>query len=157
MLRLYKFFWIVSIVLFLAVLLLVYAFLMDRANPIMAEWGIHTEMEARRWFFYSSLGFFLLVNIILYVLHRILKKSNRHQPDLHRWKVNQEVSLWLLGLAGAVNFSLMAAMGFFGILNNAEDLNLNDYTVLVYLAPAIILLMLIILPLRISRLRQNAA
>jgi heme/copper-type cytochrome/quinol oxidase subunit 2 len=157
MLKLYKFLWISSILLFLTVLLLVYAFLIDRANVQMQNWGIRSEEELRSWFFYVSMGVFLLTNIVLYLLYNTLKRNNRHQPDLTKWRMNTEISTWLLGLAGAINLFYISVMGFFGLLNNSEDLNLNDYTLLLYLGPLAILLLLVLLPLRLSKLRKVGA
>lgn len=154
--RLYKFFWGSSILLFLAVLLLVYSFLMERTSPELQQWGIESESQLRQWFFWGSLLVFLLVNIVLFVLHKTILRANKHQPDLTKWRINKEIALWLLGLTASINIFLVTAMGFIGIMNNAEDLRLNDYTVMIYVGPAIMILMFVVLSMRLHKLKNLA-
>lgn len=139
--RLLKFFWLVSLFIYLGGLLWIYSFLPDRVGFHVNMYGMPDEFIERSSFFYSSLFIFLLSNALLYALHKLLMVTRRTAQTERALLLRQDLAGWLLGFAGALNLFFVMAMLFFGLFNSRENFDVNDYALLVYGGPLLLALM----------------
>lgn len=126
MLRVVNFLKFLSILLFLGVLLLVYAYL-----PVMVNLSPgHGDLELRKEvFFYCSVGFFVAVNICLLFVQQ---RTEPAIPEL-------SAKAWARGAAFAVNICVALLIGFIGALNNTNHLDLAGFAYLNYLGIFVVL------------------
>jgi len=116
-----------STVLFIAILLLVYAYLPIQVDLNLEEIGsVHKQR-----FFYYSLVAFVVINLLLRVILNMGFKN-----------VNDLVGAWLMGLIFVLNFYLTLIIGFIGVLNNATHISPSNYAYLNFLGPIFIVIWL---------------
>jgi hypothetical protein len=147
--RIIKFIWLLSVVVFLAMLLWVYAYLPNRVG-VMADYeGIADTFVSKGNFFYLALGLFLLVNGALFVMRRLLVPGDFSTPktpaSVARAGLRADLADWMLGFAAALNFFFILAMSYLSVFNNPESGNVNFYGVLVGAGPVLVALMLLVL------------
>jgi len=117
-----------SILLFAAVLLLVYAYLPIEVKLNLEEIGsIHKQN-----FFYYSIGIFLLANLILRLIINL---------GLRSWTGLKKAWLSLLIFCINVYFSLL--VGFIGVLNNSTHISPESYSYLTNIGPVVLLFWLV--------------
>lgn len=143
--RFIKFFWLVSLMIFFAALLLVYAFLPDRVAVHANDAGMPDEFVAREWFFYFSLIGFVGANVLLYILRKLLLLTRRTVGTERELQLREDLAGWLLGLAGTINFFFILVMFFFGIFNNSEGFSTGHFALLVYTGPLLLVLIFALL------------
>ena len=148
--RMVKFIWLVSIFLFLATLLWVYAYLPAQVGVMANYEGLADTFVAKGTFFYLSIGIFLLVNGILFIMRRMLspasQSSYRRSAALNpKDGLRADLADWMLGFAAVLNFFLILGMYFLSVFNNPEGVELSYYGVLVFAGPTLIVLMLLLL------------
>lgn len=121
---------VISAFVFLAVLLFVYSLLpvMTSLVPDDASWSVHRE-----YFFYGALIFFLVLNIFLIALERMIR------PLISR----EQVRAWVKGLAVVLNFYLACMIGSVGVLNNANDFQPGSYGYLNYIGPVLVVMWIV--------------
>ncbi len=139
--RLLKFFWLVSLVLYLVGLLLIYAFLPDRVGIQANEYGMPYEFVTREAFFYFSLITVIFANGLLYALNRLLLITRRSAQTDQSFALRTDLAAWLLGFAAALNIFFVFAMAFFGLFNSTENYDTNRFLLLVYGGPLLMALM----------------
>ncbi len=117
-----------SIVLFLIILGLVYAFL-----PITVQLTEETNQLTvhKSSFFYYTIAFFLVVNLFVTLMTAILK------PLLMR-KGGDELTAWFNSLSFVINIYFTLLVGFVGVLNNQTHVSISSYAYLNYLGPLIL-------------------
>ncbi len=120
-----------SIVLFLGILGLSYAYLPVKTAVLPDSRDILID---RGTFFYMAAGFFTFVNIIFSYLSRTLWKKMSAGPS---------VQAWLLLLTPVVNIYLAMLVGFVAVLNNPIDIPPASYSYLNYLGPILIMAWLV--------------
>ncbi|MFT6867910.1 MAG: hypothetical protein ACJA08_002757 [Cyclobacteriaceae bacterium] len=116
---------VISAFVFLVTLLFVYSFLpvMVTLNPEDASWAAH-----KGHFFYGILAGFILLNIFLLILERMLNGLIQ----------NEEIRAWIKGLAFVLNLYLSFIVGYVGVMNNSVHFQNGSYGYLNYLGPIII-------------------
>ena len=130
MLKAVNFVRLLSIAIFLGTLSIVYAYL----DPVVS-FSIETDMPTmhRTYFFYLSSFIFLVINIVLWFLIKILSP-----------KIAQRFGLlsagWVAALPVVVNFYICFLIGFLAVLNNASSLQLSNYAYLNYLGPILLMI-----------------
>ena len=130
MLKVVNFVRLLSIVFFLGTLSIVYAYL----DPIVS-FSVEADMPTihRTYFFYLVSLIFLFINIILWVLIKIMSP-----------KIVQRFGLlsagWVAALPVVVNIYICFLIGFLGVLNNASSLQLSNYAYLNYLGPILLMI-----------------
>lgn len=148
--RLVKFFWFLSIIIFLITLLFVYAYLPARVGINTGPGGLPDEFIDRSTFFYGSIGLFLLANVPIYILRKLLEKTwmeDRREELMSpaRMKFRQNIIDWLLAFATALNVFFVLGMIYLGVFNSAEDLDIGLYAPLVYAGPLLIGILFLVL------------
>ncbi len=116
---------VISAFVFLVTLLFVYSFLpvMVNLNPEDSGWLVHKE-----YFFYSILTVFILLNIFLLILEKIL----------NGFISNEEIRAWIKGLAFVLNLYLSFIIGYIGVMNNAGHFQNGSYSYLNFLGPILV-------------------
>lgn len=134
-----KFFTLVSIILFLVALLFVYAFLPDPLGLIFNEDGLPIQEMPKNTFFYSTLFLFVIIQIIL-----ILFKNGR----LFKIKLKREYLIsWFQGFHLSINLFIILMLTFIGLANNAVDYSYSSIQFINYLAPLLVLVWILMLPI----------
>lgn len=115
----------ISVFLFSAIFLLVYAYL-----PI----SVNMEIEGvsnmhKQTFFYYAFGVFLIANIVLRIAINLGTKN-----------VGEEMGAWIRSLIFIVNFYLTTIIGFIGVLNNTTSVSPSSYAYLNYLGPSFLII-----------------
>jgi hypothetical protein len=96
--RIVKAFWGLSLLLFLAVLLFVYAFL-PGFFKLPSSWNITNIQPTKSGFFYFLLGLSVTVNLLIYLIGKLrdlLKIYKKKPKDL-------DFTIWITGMAGLIN------------------------------------------------------
>lgn len=112
-------------VLFLAILLLVYAYL-----PVMADLTLDNgDFQVRKEdFFYFGIGVFVVVNLFFLGFQKLFEQ----------FITRVEVKAWVRGLSFVINIYLTLIVGFIGVINNTNHLNPSGFAYLNYLGPFLI-------------------
>lgn len=129
----------VSIVLFLATLLLVYAFLPDPSGLIFNAKGDIIYSASRNSIFFSGLFLFVIIQTtgIAYDKNVINKKNSAP------W---QKFFIWFYGMRLSINLFMILLLAFIGLANNAVDYSFGSIQYLAYLGPAMVIGWLCVLP-----------
>ena len=118
----------ISVLLFSAIFLLVYAYL-----PIAVDLGIEEVGQLHKQnFFYYFFGAFVIINILLRVTTNLGTKN-----------LKEEISSWIRSIVFIVNFYLTTMVGFIGVLNNTNHINPESYAYLSYLGPTLLVIWVI--------------
>lgn len=121
MYKVIRFFWLLSLVGFLAALLLTYANLEAFVTLKFQSDGEELTI-GRDLFFYVSIAIFILVNILLYVFARILRKLPEPQPEQSFWladlKLRQRLINWLLSFVLIFNILFIIAVFIIGNMSD---------------------------------------
>ncbi|MEM6642157.1 MAG: hypothetical protein AAF616_04180 [Bacteroidota bacterium] len=119
---------LLSLLLFAAILLLVYAFL-----PVEVNLNIDGFSNVnKQTLFYQLLGLFIIVNILLQLLLKF---------GVGQWKESDRA--WVGLLVFIVNFYLASLFGFLGVLNNASSISPDSYAYLNLIAPLLLIVWLV--------------
>lgn len=140
MTRIIRVFTTFSIILFVADLLLVYAFLPDPSGIMFTKDGAIIYSVSRNVFFYAFLVVFFLVQLIFY-LFRTYVFSN--------WLENHEkqrLIAWFRGMFLLVNLFFILFVTFLGLANNAVDYTYSSVVNLAIAGPFLIIVWLLLLP-----------
>lgn len=141
--KLIFFFWFMSLLTFLAVLLYCYASLAEvvfySGNP-MQQSG---DTISREGFFYFSLGTGVLVNLVFFAFFSWIKKRQRS----HNMHFTQPLSTWSLGFAGSINIFLMLGMYMITLFNSVERVSLSLFKYALIFWIGVVVIMVIGLPL----------
>jgi hypothetical protein len=146
MVKVVNFVRILSILLFLAILGLVYAYL-----PVMVEMAPEAGVLTirRENFFYFAAAAFLLINIFCWFLIKMAV------PRLQVFK-GIETAAWFAALPFVVNVYITFLVGFVGVINNQIHVSLAGYSYLNYLGPFLFFSWLVGLIYLIVKKKQTA-
>ena len=130
MLKAVNFVRLLSIIIFLGTLSVVYAYL----DPVVI-FSLEADMPTmhRTYFFYLGSSLFLVINILLWLLIKII-------APLIVQKFGILLAGWFAALPVVVNFYICFLIGFLGVLNNTSSLELSNYVYLNFLGPILLLI-----------------
>ncbi len=142
--RIVKFIWLVSVVVFLAMLLWIYAYLPNRVG-VMADYeGVADTFLSKGNFFYLAIGLFLLVNGSLFIMRRLLAPDT-YAPRNAKTGLRADLADWMLGFAASLNVFFILSMTYLSIFNNQDGGDSSLFGSLVMVGPVLIALMLLVL------------
>jgi drug/metabolite transporter (DMT)-like permease len=124
---------LLTIILFVAILAMVYAYLPVQVQLIPSD---QLTVVHREYFFYGVAGFFLLVNIIIWFLLKMVT------PEMEL-KKGEELAAWFNGLPIVINLSIIFLIGFIGVMNNSNHIKASSYAYLNFLVPVLILIWIV--------------
>lgn len=143
--RLVNAFWGITILLFLGILMYAYANMPDKVGINEGPGGLPDAFIERDTFFYLSLLIFLLTNGIFFGLRNMLA-GKRRSIAAERLYIAERLQAWLIAFAASLNLLFVFFIIYLGVFNNPDYLRLDDYVILVYLGPIIVLTALAFLP-----------
>ena len=117
---------IISIIVLVFVFFISYAGLPEQVLIIIDAKGDPTQYVARDIFFYSSLTFIILSNILIYVLSIILLKTTKQRMIL--------IANYLMALATLINVFISVELSFLGVLNGRENFNYSYFSPFFFLS-----------------------
>ncbi len=127
----------ISTVAFLAVLLYVYAYLPEKVSlPIEIE-SIDKIIVTKGTVFYSMIAIFALVAILTFWFVKLIDAL----PGESEKEKNRLIN-WSGTFAIVINIFLIISMIIIAIINNVEQKQPGDYTLLAYVGPVLLLLWL---------------
>lgn len=130
--------WVLTFLLFFAVLMLSYAFWPEQLRVYELVAGLDVTREA---FFYGALSLFVLVNLAAFVLRRMLEALPISSSIYARNEAFKErIIAWFGGLVSAVNVCLITLVGYISLFNNQEDYSMSNFNFIVYIGPLLLLL-----------------
>ena len=140
MTRIIKVFTTFSIVIFVAVLLLVYAFMPNPTGILFNENGEIIYAVSRNVFFYTFLGIFFTVQLIFYLFRTYvliiwLNKKGKHN-----------LTNWFRVMFLLVNLFFILFVSFLGFANNAVDYTYSSIAILAIVGPLLMFVWLLLLP-----------
>ena len=117
-----------SIIFFMAILLLVYAYL-----PIMVDLNVERLKDFhKQTFFYYTVGGFVVVNVILKLVTSLGAKYLPKEPQA-----------WLNAIIFVINFNITLIVGFIGVWNNPAHIEPESFAYLNYMGPILIIIWVI--------------
>ncbi len=117
-----------SIVLFLGILTLVYAYIPLDVQIVPDDAGMTI---GRDLFFYGVASFFLVVNIVFVAIFRMVGKQLREKSE--------NIFAWLKAGSPAINVYITLLVGFIGVINNSLSVSPSSYAYLNFLGPIALL------------------
>jgi uncharacterized membrane protein len=142
--RLLKSFWLLSLVLFLIVLLYVYAYLPASVGVHAGPDGRADHFIEKSSFFYLSIGLFLLANAAIFILRKLLlrtwlRDTVTSQLSPARIGMRKDVIDWLYAFATTLNVFFILIMVFMAAFNTPDQAaNQGISGALVYAGPLLI-------------------
>ena len=114
-----------SIVLFLVILSLVYAYLpiMVKLRPLESGFLLHKET-----FFYYAVAIFVIVNVTMLGFQKLFEQRIS----------GVTTRAWVRGFTFVINLYFTFLLGFIGVINNTAHLNPSGFAYLNYLGPVLV-------------------
>ncbi|MBR9997967.1 MAG: hypothetical protein KFF73_03305 [Cyclobacteriaceae bacterium] len=140
MIKILRVFTTFSIIVFLAVLLVVYAFLPDPAGIVFTDKGNVIYEISRNTFFYMFAGGFLLFQLTFFLFNTLVSKN--------RFKTAGRYGLaaWFRGMFLAVNIFFILLILFYGFANNAISYSYSSVLFMGIAGPVILVIWLLLFP-----------
>lgn len=139
MIKITKLLYTLSIFIFLATLLYVYAFLPDSIGVFFDGQGNSTVTINRTDFFYAALGLFVMTNGTI-LLYRKMKRGqlNISKTDFADMTLSEIIYHWLNGLSFVINVIYVFSLAFVGMYYNSEHFDITNYVSLIYIGPVLL-------------------
>lgn len=145
MLRIAIFARVLTIILFLGVLLFVYAYLPEQVGVSADEYDKPNAFIGRELFFYSFLVVFSLVNLIFVLAGKLLGSLAVGEKSFFASKgFKDRMTTWLIGLGVVINIFIIITVAFLGLFNNADYYHISQFSMLAYLGQAIIFIWIVL-------------
>ncbi|SHN25925.1 hypothetical protein SAMN04488057_11478 [Cyclobacterium lianum] len=146
--RFAKVFYFLSIGLFLFLLLYVYAALPEFATYAVNDLGMPQKQVSRDAFFYISIVFFLIFNLLLVIPAKLIEMKisltlKRLFPvgDPYRDKI----LAWIFSFTGILNLASAALVFYVHSLSNQNEISSSEFNFFFYLAPLLLLVWIMVL------------
>jgi hypothetical protein len=124
---------LLTIMLFLAMLGTVYVYLAPLVDLTTTSGELTLD---KNYFFYYAAGGFLVINIFLWFLMKLLV------PVMQRF--SELTQAWFNLIAPVINFYITVIIAFIGIINNPSHASAQNFNFLNYVGPVILLFWLLI-------------
>ena len=150
------FFKTTSWLIFLAALLWSYTSLPFQVTYRIDNTGASLAVMEKGTFFFVSLGFFLLFNIVCIIFLRTLRriKSEDDGSGLRNRSLKLDVITWVNGFIGILNFFFALILFFVAYMNGSEEFHSTYIAGLIYIGPALILIWFFYLARILSKKRD---
>ena len=126
---------IISIIVLFIVFLFSYANLPDKVLIATDSAGNPMTYIARNLAFYLTLTVFILTNLSMYILLRLIRNID--------FKLSSTIYGWLSGLVVIINLFFAFAVMFMGIFNSRDNFNYSNFGYLVYIIGGVFLVWVI--------------
>lgn len=150
MIRIISVFTSLTFILFLAILLIVYAFLPDPVGILFYKDGNTVYEITRNTFFYTSLGLFFLLQLAFYLFRIYVLNRGLYRLD------KRDLATWFRGMFLCVNIFFILLVIYIGLANNAINYSYSSIINLAFIGPFILLGWLMLLPVfYLSSIQKN--
>ncbi|GEM_PF-3464190 len=150
MIRIIKSFRTITSILFIAILLITYSYMIE---SLMVFTNVEkTRMIKVESLFYIGLAVFVFVNLIFFLFDKALI-SYRSRNDVSPFFTSSTFLGWLYFLNLSVNILLITIIMYLGFINSKDYYQFMSYSILLYLGPVLIIVSLIALPVLYFRYR----
>ncbi|SHK49115.1 hypothetical protein SAMN04488028_105185 [Reichenbachiella agariperforans] len=141
MVKAIKFCYLISVPIFLIVLLYYYALFPAQIDVYFNASGLATHSVDKSMLFYLAIGVFVVTNGLIF-LYRRLKQSEVDMDliDFGQMTKSESMYHWINGLSLMFNVTYILSIIYLGLFQSRQNLDITDYTVLVYLGPIFIIL-----------------
>lgn len=126
--------WIISLLVFVGILLLTYAFFSENVLVYQNSSGDNFYLT-RHQLFYFTLFSFAITNIAFYVLARTLSFAKKGEIPVKR----RQLRTWLYGFSGIVNVFFIFSLGYISLINSETNYSPEDLSFMVYIAPILLI------------------
>jgi hypothetical protein len=139
MIKIIKFIYGISILVYLFVLVYVYAFLPDQVGLLYDDLGKAILILSKSDFFYAALGLFVVTNGIILIYRRLNRgRLNLDKTDFDEMSLLERTYHWLNGLSFIFNVILSFSILFIGMFNNSDDFDISNYIAFIYIGPILL-------------------
>ncbi len=131
-----------SWLLFLAALIWSYASLPPQVAYRVDTEGSPIAVMTKGNFFFASLAFFLLVNIVCIIFLRMVKKvdSTEDGTGLRNRSLKKDIMSWTNGFIGILNLFFALILFFITYLNGVEEFQASYLGGIVYIGPVLLII-----------------
>lgn len=134
-----------SIIVYLGVLLYVYAYLPQQVGIDANEADEFSTFIDKETFFYFALGSFLLVNIIVVVFGNLMQLIPVNaQGFFTSQEFKERIHNWFSSFGLIINLFFLSAVAFIGFFNNADYYHISSFSIFAYLGQALIFIWIIL-------------
>jgi len=142
--RLLKFFWLLSGIIGLVILIYSYANIVG--NEINIPNSIIEISISKNVYFYSVVAAIIVINGPIYFLSHLLKSNKELNSNFFN-----KIELWLFGMALIINFFIICTVIFLSLLNNSFINYLNSIGYLIIASLTALVIWLLRLPLVLKK------
>jgi len=142
--RLLKFFWLLSGIIGLVILIYSYANIVG--NEINIPNSIIEISISKNVYFYSVVAAIIVINGPIYFLSHLLKSNKELNSNFFN-----KIELWLFGMALIINFFIICTVIFLSLLNNSFINYLNSIGYLIIASLTALVIWLLRLPLLLKK------
>lgn len=125
--------WVVSLIVFLGILLLTYAFFSEEIMVYQNASGEEFFLT-RHQVFYFALFSFAVVNVLFYVLARTLGFAPKGDISTQ----HEQFRTWLYGFSAVINVFFIFSLGYISLINSEINYSPEDLSFMVYIAPVLL-------------------
>jgi len=134
--RIYKFYRNISTLIYLAVLLITYAYMPEKVGYLFNEFREPIKALSRGNYFYLFLGLLFVINIMLYLFEvQVLG----HLTNIHNKSLRIRLTDWVRVFMGTSNMFVVLIMFFLVLINSPDFSAITQIVYLVYFGLAMII------------------
>lgn len=127
-------------IIFLAILLYVYAFLPEKVGLWFDGFGMATFSAEREAFFYACISIILVVNLVAHIFYRTISLVPIAQGTIiSSDTMKNNLSIWAAGFSLILNITMILSVSFIGLYYNSEHFNINYFSFLVFVGPILLI------------------
>lgn len=137
---------VISSLMFMGVLLYVYAYLPDPVKLPIDLGGIREIFVNKGNLFYAMIGLFTIVSLTSFAVVRLIRTLPAKEMNFKKNLTN-----WSLSFLVVINIFLILSLTIIGIINSTEQVSIGSYATLAYIGPVLLIIWLFLLVLVITK------
>ena len=155
--RFIKLIQIFSIIIFLGVLILVYAYLPQQVGFTVDRSGFINDHISREYFFYGMLVLFVISNILCIGLGKALEqipaqhKTPQGGTVFFNAATKNAIIGWIKSFCIILNAVFIFGLMYIGMLNNTESIKGGNFGIFLFIGPVLVIIWILMLVFIIIR------
>ncbi|MFT7034331.1 MAG: hypothetical protein ACJA2S_002845 [Cyclobacteriaceae bacterium] len=148
MYRVFKLVSRITIIIFIGMLLYVYAYLPEVVKLYIDDNDVAIIAVGKEQFFYGCLGIFVVCTLILSYLKKSLQAIPlTNSKDSISEAKKEGLQSWAHSLSVVLYLFFTATIAFIGMYHNSEHFNISNFAFLIYIGPVLLLGWIFYLPI----------
>jgi hypothetical protein len=149
--RFIKLIQIISVVIFLGVLIIVYAYLPQEVGFSQDRSGLLIHQISKEYFFYGMLTMFVISNVLCIGLGKALehlptRTATSGGGTVHFNAATKNAVIgWIKSFSFILNAVFIFGLMYIGILNNIESIKINNFGFFLFVGPVLVVIWLLML------------